>query len=155
MDQLELEVEEAIAYLSSLWNNIPAHLVTYFAGGGGLVAKICFADGVCWADKMFKGFTRIRGAIYGLTIMYIVHAYCPSIPLPKSKAYFEQRLVHHSTEWIEGMTLFERVYQVGSNYSKETSFSMPRKVASSLAEFMYNLTNCPIPVDTSEIPLDN
>ena len=152
VDQFKLEVEEAVAYASSLRNNIPARWVGYLAGGGGLTAKICFADGICWADKMFAGFRHVQSASYGEGIMRLVHEYCPSIPLPESKAWFRTRLAHHITEWVEGKSLHDRVFEVGSNYSNGTSFGIPRKVARSLAEFVYNLTNCPIPRDKSKSP---
>lgn len=149
VQQIKLEVAEAMAYATTLRNNIPARWSTYFAGAGGLVAKICFEDGVCWADKMFAGFRWIQSASYGEAVMRLVHEYCPNIPLPGSKAWFRLRLAHHMTDWVEGKPLVERVFQVGSELYRpnSTTFRIPGKVVISLAEFVYNLSTCPIPND--------
>ena len=56
MDQFGLEVKKAVAHASTLRDNISAECVGLHEGGGGLVAKICFADGVCWADKMYANY---------------------------------------------------------------------------------------------------
>ena len=53
VDQLFNEIDESVHYASWSRNYIPAHPVHIEAGAGGLVVKICFDDGICWADKMF------------------------------------------------------------------------------------------------------
>src|SRR5947207_4089031 len=55
IDQLEVEVNCAVGYASSLRNNLPASLAGFKAGASGLVAKLCFVDDICWADKMVTG----------------------------------------------------------------------------------------------------
>ena len=157
VDQFKHEVEQAVAYASTLRQNVPARWSKCLAGGGGLVAKICFADGICWGDKMFAGFRLTQSAAYGEGVMRLVHEYCPNIPLPESKAWFRKRLAHHMMEWVEGKTLLQRVFRVESDCyrANATSFRIPPKVVKSLAQFVYNLTNCPIPDDLSKAPLDN
>jgi hypothetical protein len=46
-DEFNTEVYFAVANASEWRNGIPASYVTLKAGGGGVVAKICFDDGVC------------------------------------------------------------------------------------------------------------
>ena len=156
MEEFKIEVAEAVAYASTLRNNIPARWSEYFAGGGGLVVKICFEDGVCWADKMFASSRQMQSAAYGEGVMRVVHEYCPNIPLPGSKAWIRLRLYHHMTDWVEGTPLIEKVFQVGSEYytPNATTFRIPRKVVNPLAEFMFNLSTCSIPTDLRTPPVN-
>jgi len=154
MAQLSKELDIAVAYASSLRDYIPAKRVAFTGAGGGLIAKICFDDGICWADKMVaRNPIAIQGAYYGEAIMRLVRKYCPNIPIPESKARFRNEPHHLFTEWVEGKTLHERATEVGANYLNGTSLlKIPRKVATSLADFVYNLTTCPIPVNMSNGP---
>jgi len=154
--QLKVEVAEAMAYATTLRNNTLAHWSTSYAGAGGFVAKICFEDGVCWADKMFAGFRRTQYASYGEVVMCLVHEYCPNIPVPASKAWFSLRIAHHMTDWVEGRSLFERVIHGGSELytPNATTFRIPIKVVNSLAQFVYNISTCPIPDDMRSAPVD-
>jgi len=131
------------------------HTLKIFAGGGGLVVKICFDDGICWADKTFAGFQKIQNAYYGKAATDFLRKYCPNIPVPESRGWFKNRVHHEMTEWIEGKTLQDKVLAVDSPYySSGTRFGIPPKLPSSLAEFVYNVTSCPIPEDKSNVPLD-
>ena len=69
VDQLKLEIQEAVVYTSTLRKKVPACWSKYFVGGGGLVAKISFADGICWADKMFSGFRQTQNGSYEEAVM--------------------------------------------------------------------------------------
>jgi hypothetical protein len=149
MNQFQLEVNRAISYASSSRNEIPASLVEFKAGGGGITAKICFVDGVCWADKMVAGLLDVQNSNYGFAAMSLVQQYCSYIPTPKYLGARQGLLTHYFTEWVEGPTLHERVFAVISNLTLETPVKMPRKVVTSLAEFVYNLTTCPIPREES------
>jgi hypothetical protein len=64
MDQFGLKVKKAVAHASALRDNIPAECVGLHEGGGGVVAKICFADGVCWADKMYANSMGYENGYY-------------------------------------------------------------------------------------------
>jgi hypothetical protein len=157
VEQFELEVAEVVAHASNLRNNIPAHWSKYGSGGGGLIAKICFEDGVCWADKMF-GYQQAQSGTYGEAVMRLVREYCPNIPLPESKAWFSKNgLTHHMTEWVEGKPLYETVFRAesGCYFPNATTFRIPNKIVKSLAQFVYNLTTCPIPNDLRTSPLYN
>lgn len=151
-DQLQDEVNSAIAYASMLRNNIPASLVEMRVGGAGATAKICFIDGVCWADKMLANPLRIEEAQYGVAAVSAVQRYCPNIPTAKFHGFGRERLRHHFSEWIPGQTLHEKV---ASNYTRGTPIQIPEKVVTSLAEFVFNLTTCPIPREESKNYFDN
>jgi hypothetical protein len=89
--------------------------------------------------------------------MRLIRMYCPSIPLPESKAWFtKNQLTHHMTEWVEGRPLYKRVFRAESDcyFPNATTFRIPNKVVKSLAEFVYNLTTCPIPNDLRTAPVD-
>lgn len=149
VEEFELEVSEAMLYARAWRNNTLIHWSRYTAGSGGLVAKYCFDDGICWADKMSARFRERQNAFYGESAMGLVHEYCPNIPHPSSKGSFVLRLAHHFTEWIEGMTPFERVFPDGPYYSTPNAkpFRISDNLVTSLAGFVYNLSTCPIPND--------
>ena len=147
-DQLQDEINDAIAYASRCRNNIPASLVQMkVSGAAGAVAKICFDDGICWADKMVANLFRIEEAYYGVMAVSAVQQYCPNIPTAKFRGYGRGKLRHFFSEWIQGQTLHDKVE---SNYIPGTPVKIPEKVVTSLAEFVYNLTTCPIPREKSK-----
>lgn len=149
VDQLEVEVNCAVDYASSLRNNISASLAGFKAGASGLIAKLCFFDGICWADKMVTGPVTIQEGYYGIAAMSIVQQYCPNIPIVKYMGGGRKRLQHFFTEWMEGQTLHDKVFVPDFNYSIGTTIKIPKKIVTSLAEFVYNLTTCPIPREKS------
>jgi hypothetical protein len=53
-----------------------------------------------------------------------------------------RKLDHYFTEWVEGETLLEWVLE---NNPSSTIIKIPERIVTSLAEFVYNLTTCPIP----------
>ena len=146
-DQLQDEVNDAIAYASTWRDNIPASLVQMKVGAAGAVAKICFVDGICWADKMLANPLRIEEAYYGVMAIFTVQQYCPNIPTAKFRGYGRGKLGHYFSEWIQGQTLHEKVE---SYHTPGTPVKIAEKVVTSLAEFVYNLTTCPIPKDESK-----
>ena len=147
-DQFQDELNEAITYASTWRDNIPASLVQIKVGGAaGVVAKICFVDGVCWADKILANHLRMEEAYYGVMAISTVQQYCPNIPTAKFVGYGRGKLGHYFSEWIEGQTLHDKM---ASNYTPGTYVKIPEKVVTSLAEFVYNLTTCPIPREESK-----
>jgi len=148
-DQLQDEVNSAVAYVSRLRDNMPASLVQMKVGAAGVVAKICFVDGICWADKMLSNPLRIEEAQCGVTAVLAVQKYCPNIPTPKLHGFGREKLHHQFSEWIQGQTLHDKV---DSDYMP---VQIPEKVVTSLAEFVFNLTTCPIPRDESKNYFDN
>lgn len=140
IDHFSTEVHFAIANASAWRNGMPASFVALKAGGGGVVSKICFDDGVCWADKMVE-LDDPRG-LYAMKAISTVEKHCPDIPVPKVMGWCERKLNHYFTEWIEGKTLSEWVLD---NDPFSAIVKIPENVVTSLAEFVYNLTTCPIP----------
>jgi hypothetical protein len=134
----EAEIKNVEAVASSFRNGIPASWVE-FKTSNALVAKICFADGVCWAAKIQDRGHDDRAIQRGITAMILVGQHCPNIPINRYKGWGYGKLHYVFTEWIEGKTLTDEV-TLGSE-----SFSIPDKVVSQVAEFVYNLTSCPIP----------
>ena len=146
-DQLQDEVNGALSYASRCRDNIPASLVQMkVSGAAGAVAKICFDDGICWADKMVANPLRIEEAYIGVMAISVVQQYCPNIPTAKFRGYGRGKLRHFFSEWIQGQTLHDKVE---SNYIPDVC-KIPEKVVTSLAEFVYNLTTCPIPREESK-----
>jgi hypothetical protein len=144
-DEFNAEVYFAVANASAWRNGIPASYVTLKAGGGGVVSKICFDDGVCWADKMVE---HDNQAVFsGMMAMSVVQKRCSNIPVPKIMGWCQRKLDHYFTEWIEGKPLSEWVLD---NDSNSVVIKIPEKVVTSLAEFVYNLTTCPIPREESK-----
>ena len=154
IDQLEAEVNCAIAYASSLRNNMTASLAGFKAGASGLVAKLCFVDRICWADKMVTGPVTIQAGYYGMAAMSMVQNYCSNIPVAKHTGCGRKKLQHFLTEWIEAETLHDKVFVPDFNYSAVTTVKIPKKVVTSLAEFVYNLTTCAIPREKSTKHID-
>ena len=155
VDQLFNEIDESVHYASWSRNYIPAHPVHIEAGAGGLVVKICFDDGICWADKMFTGVKKIQNAYYGTRATELIRQYCPDIPIPTTVKRLKNRVYHEVTEWMEGKTLYDMVFESedSSHYSLgDTKFRIPPKITTSLAEFLYNVTTCPIPRDQCKSP---
>ena len=60
-----------------------------------------------------------------------------------------ENLTYHFTEWIEGETALDKWEQQTSG--SRDMFIIPSKVFTSLVEFVYNLTTCPIPGTESKI----
>ena len=89
-DQFNTEVYFAVANASALRNEIPASFVEPKAGGGGIVSKICFDDGVCWAAKMLQH-GNPRGH-YGMMAMWMVENHCPNIPVSKITGWCQRKL---------------------------------------------------------------
>jgi hypothetical protein len=149
IDQFEFEIKNVIIEASSVRNDMPASLVEFDHGGNALIAKICFADGICWAAKIMENGPLAKQVISSAAeALTLIERYCPDIPIAKFKGWgtSQGKLLYYFTEWIEGKQLSANVSDSG------TTFSIPEKVVTLLAEFVYNLTTCPIPKKESEKP---
>jgi hypothetical protein len=147
IDQFEFEVKNVIRKASSLHNDRPASLVEFNYGSNSLIAKICFLDGICWAAKMMENRPLNERVISSATeAMTLIERYCQDIPIPKLRGLGppQGKLIYYFTEWIDAKPLSANVSGSGA------TFSIPEKVVISLAEFVYNLTTCPIPKQESE-----
>ena len=152
IDQFEFEVKNVVAEASRLNNGIHASVAEFNYGSNAVIAKVCFTDSICWAAKMMENCPLSELVIWFATeAMTLVDRYCPEIPIAKLKrrSTSQGRLMYYFTEWIEGKPLSTKIN--GSVIAEET-FSIPKNIVISLAEFVYNLTTCPIPEEESEIP---
>jgi hypothetical protein len=140
-DKFETEVKNAVSEASSLRGGIPASLID-FKVTRAIVAKICFLDGICWAAKIQEECER--ATLYGVMAMLMVEKYCPHIPMSKYKGYKDSKLQFIFTEWIEGKTLADEAASLVNLGPTKWTYTIPEKLIIPLAEFVYNLTTCPI-----------
>src|SRR5208282_4223080 len=140
---------------SSLRNGIPASLVG-FRVSNAIIAKICFIDGICWAAKMGElSRDKRRATTYGIWALRLIEEFCPTIPVPVLKGCNEHKLLYCFTEWVEGKSLNDELSEWlrGKNevfgspiyLPVGNTINIPDKVVTALAQFVYNLTTCPIP----------
>jgi len=139
--EFQEELMNAVAEASLLRNRMPASLVDLKVGNR-IIAKICFIDGICWAAKMVEILDYDRPTIHAIQALILVQRYCPVIPISKIKGCSERKLRYCFTEWLEGKSLADEL-----EFSRNTSISIPEKLVTSLAEFIFNLTMCPIPMN--------
>jgi len=111
-----------------------------------IVAKICFEDQVCWAAKMYKDRPGIfnRAVDYGNMAVMLIQQHCPNIPISTPRGCGLHMLRYCFMDWIEGQTAFEKYSPKAISAEIQTT-KIPNTIVTSLAEFVYNLTTCPIP----------
>ena len=149
MDHFKIELKNAMTQASSMRNDLPVSLMEFHTGSTAIVAKICFADDICWAMKMYEDFKLLNLHVqYGINAMTLIHQYCPNIPIPEFKGCNWGRFLYCFTEWIEGQTLFDHSSSIEEK--GKTSITIPQNIVISLAEFVYNVTTCPIPENLSK-----
>ena len=131
--------------------NVTSSLTTVHlqVGTSAIVSKICFDDGICWALKMY---VNRPGSIFdqtiddGITASSLVRRYCPYIPINTPRGCGVHKLRYCFTDWIEGESLFQRYFpRTVLAPGERATVTIPQKTVSALAEFVYNLTTCPIP----------
>ena len=145
IDQFKIELKNAMTHASSMHNDFPITLIEFHTGSTAIVAKICFPD-ICWALKMYENFSLLNLHVqYGIYAMTLIHQYCSNVPIPKFKGCNRGRILYCFTEWIEGQTLSDKILSSSIKEMDKTSITIPQKIVISLAEFVYNVTTCPIP----------
>ena len=92
---------------------------------------------------------------YGIWATALVQQYCPNISIAQFKGCSRpHKLLFCFTEWIEGKNLRDKILGESPIMATVgTSITIPAKVVTSLAEFVYNLTTCPIPKNESKISI--
>jgi len=153
--ELKAEVIFLMAEASSLRNGISISKdVRLEVGNYAIVSKICFEDGINWAAKMYENRPSSiynRAVDYGTSAATVVQRYCPDIPINTPRGCGLHKLKYCFTDWIEGETLFDK-YSVKRKLAswEQSTITIPSKIVTSLAEFVYNLTTCPIPETESK-----
>ena len=128
--------------VTSILNAVHLEVGTY-----AIVTKVCFNDGICWAVKMYENHPASifdRAISYGISAANLVQRYCPEIPINIPRGCGVHKLSYCFTDWVYGETLFDRYYPNTAS-SEQVTITIPQKTVSSLAQFVYNLTKCPIP----------
>jgi hypothetical protein len=137
------------------------HEMDLMEGAYGYVIQVNFHDGVQWAAKISSNVNR-QFILNGIQATEVIETYCPGIPLPHYHGQIESikdtELIYCFMDWIRGRPLAEIVRYhslpavVGMNYTfVETT--IPRRTIRQLAEFVFNLTTCPIPSGESTLSL--
>jgi hypothetical protein len=90
---------------------------------------------------------------YGTSAANLVQQYCPDIPINTPRGCGVHILKYCFMDWIEGETLFDKYFPTTLILEplEQVNITIPQKTISSLAEFVYNLTTCPIPEIESKI----
>jgi len=147
---------------SALRNGTKCHLAGASSEGAmGLVKQVVFDDGSKWAVKIVQ--KKIYPWVHeGLRSLDVIEKYCPELPVPKRYGAMETlasgKLNYYFMEWKEGRDLgyectLHTLDNNTSSNSGENTFSIPERLVPQLAEFVYNLTTCPIP-EWESIPLN-
>lgn len=152
-DELPKILHNISAHASSLRNGTKCSLEGFYHGYNGLVKKVIFDDGVTWAAKI-----SAYNTILGVDALRAVEKYCPFLPVPRIHGEVESaansRVKFYLMDWLDGVSLYEDS-EFGASTIKEISphndtiisykVELPQQVIPQLAEFVYNLTTCPIP----------
>lgn len=149
---------------TSLRNGIKNNLEGSFVGTHGLVTQVKFEDGVKWAAKVSKHsyFDIVR---QGIEALDAIKQHCPDIPAPRIHGQIESlansTLIYYFMEWVDGVPLYEDLQfdlciqhiPCGAGNSSIVRYyaTIPSPVVGQLAEFVYNLTTCPITPAESRI----
>jgi len=118
-----------------------------------LVLKICFPDGDCWAAK-WGSKDQLEEIFADIKTLDRVEHYCPHIPVSKMKGWnIGNHLVSYFTEWVEGVPLTNRTRTtLTPSESGVFEAAIPPQLITALAEFVFNLSTCSIPVGESIAP---
>jgi hypothetical protein len=120
-------------------------------GGFGTILRVAFEDGISWASKVTlrRYYEALTHSVNALTTL---EKFCPHLPVVRAHGGIvtvesNHDFVFHFTDWVEGS-------HPSVNYTKSENglyeWSLPRNLVVQLAEFVYNLTTCPLPVRESK-----
>jgi hypothetical protein len=117
-------------------------------GGSGFVCKVRFDDGVSWAVKIFAN-SSYSAAELGVKSLTAIEEFCPEIPVPHvyGDIYWlgNTSLSYYFADWVEGRSMdYDKDYSVKLLELGTYRFTMPEKAVEEIAQFLYNLTMCPI-----------
>jgi hypothetical protein len=143
---------------SQLRNGTPCSMDTkWFHGSYGMVAPMIFNDGVKWAVQVSELELNVT-IIQAINVARVIEQNCPTIPIPRphGEIQFLENNTHvfYFMDWLEGRLLYQDIqcrtswaYNTTTNIRRNDSVivTLPEKTVTDLAEFVYNLTMCPIP----------
>lgn len=145
---LDLGIRNISTHASSFRNGTGNSIEPAGQGDFGFVCKITFEDGVSWAAKIVEN-SFYEDAEMGLKSLIAIEEFCPEIPVPLvfGDIYSMENtsLYYFFTSWVEGRHLeFDKDYFVNFSEVGKYRLTMPEKVVEEFAQFLYNLTMCPI-----------
>lgn len=165
-DAFSTELERILLHASSLHQTRPATFDDFMSGGTtGIIKRLCFDDGVCWATKISinnQAFADLMKT--GVDSMLAIEKYCSDIPIPRVRGYSNgsttEALSYCFMDWIDGKTLEsdyiqskQEIMENGVPSGKfELNVTLPENFGRQFASFIYNLTACPIPEEKSIPP---
>jgi hypothetical protein len=154
--QLDQEIGKIREYASTLRNDTPNYADHLSEGLHGFVLRLRFDDNTTWAAKIAQNLTwqnnDMRDAIRSLKSL---ERYCPHVPVPRVYGELGSlangSLIYFLTDWINGTTLEDDPECFGTPLNETVdgkilvSYTLPEMLVPQLAEFVYNVTTCPIP----------
>jgi hypothetical protein len=117
-------------------------------GGSGFVCKLGFEDGVSWAVKTFAS-SSYNSVELGVKSLRAIGEFCPEIPVPQVQGDIytlgNTSLSYYFTDWVEGRSLdHDKDYSLKLFELGKYGLTLPEKAVEEIAQFLYNLTMCPI-----------
>ena len=145
------QIEQAA---SELRNSTPCSMdPKWLHGSFGMVAPVTFNDGVKWAVKVGEH-DLDEMTVQAVNVAKAIERNCPAIPIPRPHGEIQwlenNTHMYHFMDWVEGTPLYEDPqYHANCSHPRNATdsviFTLPEKTVIDLAEFIYNLTTCPIP----------
>ena len=131
-------------------------------GAYGYVIRVNFVDGVRWAAKISAKVNR-QMIFSGIQASNTIERYCPGIPLPKFHGDIQvienTDLIYVFMDWMRGIVLRDivRYHETSKRVHGPRNYTLvettiPRRTITQLAEFVHNLTTCPLPKAQGIIP---
>jgi hypothetical protein len=120
-------------------------------GAFGSILRIAFDDGIKWASKVCprRYYEALNHSINALTVL---EKFCPHLPVVRAHGGIvavesSNDFVFHFIDWVEGSHPYGNTTKSNNGLYE---WSLPRNLIIQLAEFVYNLTTCPLPVPESK-----
>ena len=115
-------------------------------GAYGFVSRVRFD--VSWAVKKFEN-VSLQGVEQGIRSLNAIKEFCPEIPVPRVQGVIRSvgntTLSYYFTDWVEGHRIDrEEEYEAEFFDLGTYRIKFPEKAINQYAEFIYNLTVCPI-----------
>jgi hypothetical protein len=156
-EHLPSTVKQLEQAASQLRNGMPCSMDTkWFHGCYGMVAQMIFNDGVKWAVKVSEHELNTV-IIQAVNVTRAIKRNCPAIPVPRPHGdiqFLENNThVFYFMDWLEGTLLYRdpQYHTIWADAATNVTIgdsvtvTLPEKIVTDLAEFVYNLTMCPIP----------
>jgi hypothetical protein len=120
-------------------------------GGFGVIVRVAFDDGISWAAKVTSR-SQYTAITNGINAVKALQVYCPHIPVVETHGGIEvvesnSDYIFHFMDWVEG------VHPVETSTKDEAGWlnvTLPETLIPQLAQFVYNLTTCPLPASEGE-----